>query len=83
MHFRWMDGFGRVPRQIESRRGVTGADADNARSDHRRRREERAGEASEGGEGKAPQDNNISDIGRKEGCGIPQEGQRGSERARR
>ena len=24
----WMDGFGRVPRQIESRRGVTGADAD-------------------------------------------------------
>ena len=77
-----MDGFGRVPRQIESRRGVTGADADNARSDHRRRRGGRAGEG-EGGEGKAPQDNNISDIGRKEGCGIPQEGQRGSERARR
>ena len=63
-----MDGFGRVPRQIESRRGVTGADADaDARSDHRRRREERAGEGEGEGMGKAPQDNNISDIGRKGG----------------
>ena len=53
-----------MPRQIESRRGVTGADAD-ARSDLGRRREERTSEG--GGEGKAPQDNNISDIGRQGG----------------
>ena len=67
-----------MPRQIESRRGVTGADADaRARSDHRRRREGRAGEG--GGEGKAPQDNNISDIGRMRGSAGRTAGERASE----